>query len=110
VTFRGDRALAWIAETLRGILREHDHLGRHGGDEFIAVLPQTSHTQALEIACRIVAVVREAAARVAVYPEITIGVATMPEDGDQAKSLLEVADSRLYAKKRRRVKDDATKK
>ncbi len=98
----GDRALAWVAETLRGILRENDHLGRHGGDEFIAVLPLTSHAKALEIAQRIGAVIREAAARVAVYPEITIGVATMPEDGDEAKSLLEVADSRLYAQKHRR--------
>lgn len=106
----GDRALAWVAETMRGILRENDHLGRHGGDEFIAVLPLTSHAQALEIAHRIVEVIGEAAARVAVYPEITIGVATMPEDGDQAKSLLEVADSRLYAQKHRRAKGDASKK
>ncbi len=106
----GDHALAWVAETLRGILRENDHLGRHGGDEFIAVLPQTSHAKALEIALRISAVVREAAAREAVYPEITIGVATMPEDGDQAATLLEAADSRLYAQKHRRANGDTTKK
>lgn len=106
----GDRALEWVADTLRGILRENDHLGRHGGDEFIAVLPQTSHTEAQEIAHRIGAVVREAAARAAVYPEITIGVATMPEDGDQAKSLLETADARLYAQKHRRAKDDTAQK
>jgi len=98
----GDRALEWVADTLRGILRESDHLGRHGGDEFIAVLPRTSHAEAQEIAHRIGEVVREAAARAAVYPEITIGVATMPDDGDQAKSLLEVADARLYAQKHRR--------
>ncbi|MFK2905281.1 diguanylate cyclase [Dyella ginsengisoli] len=46
----GDRALTWVATTMRGLLREHDHLGRHGGDEFIAVLPNTSHAVALEIA------------------------------------------------------------
>ncbi|TAL81740.1 MAG: diguanylate cyclase, partial [Candidimonas sp.] len=56
------------------------------------------------------AVVREAAAREAVYPEITIGVATMPEDGDQAATLLEAADSRLYAQKHRRANGDTTKK
>jgi diguanylate cyclase (GGDEF)-like protein len=101
----GDRALAWVAETLRGILRENDHLGRHGGDEFIAVLPLTSHIQAREIALRIGEVVRKAAAREAVYPGITIGVATMPEDGDRAESLLEAADGRLYAQKHRNARD-----
>lgn len=103
----GDRALAWVAETLRGILRENDHLGRHGGDEFIAVLPLTSHAKALEIALRIGTVVREAAAREEAYPEITIGVATLPEDGDRAKSLLEAADARLYAQKHHRASGNA---
>ena len=103
----GDRALIWVAETMLGVLRKTDHLGRHGGDEFIAVLPLTDHAKALEIAGRIGAVVGEAAAREAVYPKITIGVATMPEDGDQARQLLEAADSRLYAQKNRRAVDDA---
>jgi len=104
----GDRALSWVAGTMRGMLRENDHLGRHGGDEFIAVLPNTSHASALEIACRISEVVREGAAREAAYPEITIGVATAPADGEQAASLLEAADARLYAqKKHRRTMGDA---
>jgi len=103
----GDRALEWVADTLRSMLRESDHLGRHGGDEFIAVLPRTSHAEAQEIAHRIGEVIREAAARAAVYPEITIGVATMPDDGDQAKALLEAADARLYAQKHRRATDGA---
>lgn len=104
----GDRALTWVASTMRGLLREHDHLGRHGGDEFIAVLPNTNHACALEIAGRISQLVREGAAREAAYPEISIGVATTPDDGDQAASLLEAADARLYAqKKHRRMTDPA---
>lgn len=107
----GDRALTWVARTMRGMLREHDHLGRHGGDEFIAVLPNTNHADALDIAARISQLVREGAAREAAYPGVTIGVATMPEDGDQASSLLEAADARLYAqKKRRRTTADAVAK
>lgn len=98
----GDRALTWVATTMRGLLREYDHLGRHGGDEFIAVLPNTSHAVALEIAARISQLVREGAAREAAYPEITIGVATAPEDGDQTASLLEAADARLYMQKKHR--------
>ncbi|MFK2905282.1 diguanylate cyclase [Dyella ginsengisoli] len=52
--------------------------------------------------CRISQLVREGAAREAAYPEITIGVATAPEDGDQAASLLEAADARLYMQKKHR--------
>ena len=104
----GDRALSWVAATMRGMLRENDHLGRHGGDEFIAVLPNTTYAAALEIAARIAEVVREGAAREAAYPGVTIGVATTPEDGDRAASLLEAADARLYAqKKHRRATGDA---
>ncbi len=101
----GDRALAWVASTIRGLLRANDHLGRHGGDEFIAVLPGTSHIRALEVARRIGEVVREGAAGEDSYPEITIGVASTPEDGDLAASLLEVADARLYTQKRERKAD-----
>ncbi|NMW23511.1 diguanylate cyclase [Rhodanobacter denitrificans] len=98
----GDRALTWVASTMRGMLRENDHLGRHGGDEFIAVLPNTDHASALEIARRISEVIRDGAEREAVYPSITIGIATAPEDGAQAPSLLEAADARLYAQKKHR--------
>jgi diguanylate cyclase (GGDEF)-like protein len=103
----GDRALTWVANTMLGMLRENDHLGRHGGDEFMAVLPNTSHAAALEIARRISDLVREGAVREAAYPGITIGVATTPEDGDRAAVLLEAADGRLYAQKKHRRMDDA---
>jgi GGDEF domain-containing protein len=74
------------------------------------VLPNTTHAAALEIAFRISEVVREGAAREAAYPGITIGVATTPADGDQAASLLEAADARLYAqKKHRRATGDAAR-
>lgn len=103
----GDRALTWVASTMLGMLRENDHLGRHGGDEFIAVLPNTNHADAMEIATRISQHVREGAAREAAYPEITIGVATAPEDGALAASLLEAADARLYAQKKHRTASGA---
>jgi len=38
----GDRMLATIAEKWRSALRECDVVGRHGGDEFVLLLPATS--------------------------------------------------------------------
>lgn len=49
----GDRALQRVAETLRQGLREVDLLGRLGGEEFAALLPEVSLDQALDVAERL---------------------------------------------------------
>jgi len=42
----GDRALRLFASTLSGALRKQDLVSRHGGEEFVAVLPECSATDA----------------------------------------------------------------
>jgi diguanylate cyclase (GGDEF)-like protein len=46
----GDVALHHAARCLRDNLRDVDHIARLGGEEFVAVLPGTSHDHAAEIA------------------------------------------------------------
>jgi diguanylate cyclase (GGDEF)-like protein len=46
----GDAALHHAARCLRDNLRDVDHIARLGGEEFVAVLPGTSHDHAAEIA------------------------------------------------------------
>ncbi|MEI9979427.1 MAG: GGDEF domain-containing protein [Edaphobacter sp.] len=46
----GDAVLSRAARCLRDNLREIDHIARLGGEEFVAVLPGTSHDRAAEIA------------------------------------------------------------
>jgi diguanylate cyclase (GGDEF)-like protein len=46
----GDAVLHHAARCLRANLREVDHVARLGGEEFVAFLPDTSHTRAAEIA------------------------------------------------------------
>jgi diguanylate cyclase (GGDEF)-like protein len=46
----GDVALHHAARCLRDNLREVDHVARLGGEEFVAVLPDTTHSDAAEIA------------------------------------------------------------
>ena len=46
----GDRVIAGLAHLLRQRLRSDDKLGRYGGEEFCAVLPETSLSNAAAIA------------------------------------------------------------
>jgi len=49
----GDILLQHVATCLRGSLREHDLVARLGGDEFVLLLPNTSPTEAVDVAQRI---------------------------------------------------------
>lgn len=49
----GDRVLAAVSDSLKGSMREQDFIGRWGGEEFLAVLPETDFEQAAVSAERI---------------------------------------------------------
>ncbi len=49
----GDQVLKCFAACLKDCIREVDHLGRWGGEEFIILLPETSAATAVQIAERI---------------------------------------------------------
>lgn len=92
----GDRALVWVVQRMRQNLRDSDHLGRQGGDEFLAVLPRTTREQAVQMAERMTRTIGEAASKEPAHPAITVGVASAPADGWDATTLIEAADKRLY--------------
>jgi diguanylate cyclase (GGDEF)-like protein len=57
----GDAVLVKVASRLRSCIRRQDSVGRYGGEEFLAVLPDASHDEAFAIAERMrVAVAAEA--------------------------------------------------
>ncbi|GLI57947.1 hypothetical protein PM10SUCC1_34610 [Propionigenium maris DSM 9537] len=45
----GDEVLKRVAKTLQENLRDGDHVGRYGGEEFLIVLPNTKLSRALEV-------------------------------------------------------------
>jgi diguanylate cyclase (GGDEF)-like protein len=100
---RGDAVLQELVQRLRAALRASDTVGRYGGDEFAALLPNTSKEQALGLAERVLAAV--ASAPFGEEPPLSlsssVGVAEYPADGSTAGDLLERADLRLYEAKRR---------
>lgn len=49
----GDKVLSGVASLMASKLRESDHIGRYGGDEFLILLPRTSKEEATGVARRI---------------------------------------------------------
>jgi diguanylate cyclase (GGDEF)-like protein len=97
----GDRILQLAATTLRKTLRASDTAFRIGGDEFALLLPQTDPEQATTL-CRRVRSQYETELRplrLGVGVTLDFGVAVHPQDGDQQRALLSLADERLYALK-----------
>lgn len=93
----GDKILKEFSQLMKETIRDVDFLGRYGGDEFIAVLPETDRTFALEVAQRMG---KKIASR-NIEPKITlsIGIASFPQDGFEKNTLIELADRACYEAK-----------
>lgn len=90
----GDKVLIDFAKKSKQSLRETDHLSRFGGDEFMAVLPDTSIAQAKISAERINKVGRSSEPQWSV----SIGIAECSES-DTFETILTRADDALYKAK-----------
>jgi two-component system, cell cycle response regulator len=100
----GDRVLIELADILRESARDIDRLGRYGGEEFIALLPETCIDDAAvfvervrrEVARRSFDVGRTEPLRMT----LSAGVATYPHElVDSLETLVRLADQALYAAK-----------
>ncbi len=98
----GDAVLREVARIIRENLREIDFLARFGGEEFSVILPETDKASAIMAAERISAKISRE--RIMVFDEIlsvnvSVGVATFPQNSLHADVLSEVADKALYKAK-----------
>jgi diguanylate cyclase (GGDEF)-like protein len=94
----GDGVLIKTANLIRDSLRMIDAGCRYGGDEFVAVLPNTDMVNSLAIAERIrhrVAQIR-LPRRADVKVGLHYGVASYPSDGRTLDFLIKMGDLRLY--------------
>jgi diguanylate cyclase (GGDEF)-like protein len=97
---RGDAVLREVAQRVRAVVREGDRLYRCGGDEFVLVLPATGKAEAVELARRVLEAVHRPMGDDGLVVGLSVGVASLPEDGQEAGALLERADARNYEAKR----------
>ena len=97
----GDAVLVAATGALRSHLRAEDHLGRLGGEEFLAVLPDTDADAAAAVAERMRADVAESVVEhegERLRVTVSIGMATW-EDDESPELMLRRADEALYAAK-----------
>jgi diguanylate cyclase (GGDEF)-like protein len=94
----GDELIKTVAGLMKESARADDVVGRIGGDEFALLLGEQTAESAGPVVRRIKAHVAEARAamEISVPWELTIGMASFPDDGATLEELLNVADRRLY--------------
>jgi diguanylate cyclase (GGDEF)-like protein len=95
----GDRVLAATSRAVREVLRSGDVFARFGGDEFVALLPDTEPDVAGDVAERIRDVVRGIDRHGPDPLTASIGLAES-RPGDDFARLFERADAALYEAKR----------
>jgi len=99
----GDMVIREIAQILAKNAREIDTVARWGGEEFIALFPQTEKEDAMQPASRILDTIAEHP-----FPEIgdeqitvSIGIASVPDPSiDTEEKLLHSSDIALYTAKK----------
>jgi diguanylate cyclase (GGDEF)-like protein len=100
----GDVALTAVADCIKHELRDYDAVGRYGGEEFVAMLPNAGTNAGMRAAERVRARIEECAITAEpTGPEMhvtaSIGVATYPSYGSALDELIRAADLALYAAK-----------
>jgi len=101
----GDWALKKVAQLIAGNVRGTDLVFRYGGEEFVVLLPETDKAGSVSVAQRIKnSVSRAEFLDSKIMPTrhltVSIGIAVFPEDAQTSLTLIDKADSSLYAAKR----------
>lgn len=95
----GDRYLFELAQLIRGTMPRDAEIARHGGDEFLVLLPDTGISQAKALAKALLTAAAAASFDMGGYQVpflFSIGTATAPQDGWTRDHLIRQADNAMY--------------
>ncbi len=95
----GDLLLQSVALRLAHCVRNTDTISRHGGDEFVILLAQIAHTGDAAVCAEKILRRLSAPHQIGnheLHITASIGIATSPEDGADARTLLKNSDLAMY--------------
>lgn len=99
----GDQLLRQVGTRARACVRASDTIGRLGGDEFLAILPETTLDGAQGVAEKLRTTLREPYdldKGVTAHVGASVGIAVFPQHGTDSEDLQRAADGALYHSKR----------
>jgi diguanylate cyclase (GGDEF)-like protein len=100
----GDKLLVRISQVIKSCMRKLDTAYRYGGEEFTAILPETSCDEALLVAERIRNVVQTEVFNVESDREVSITIsvgATQYIENEELSTFIQRADKAMYISKQR---------
>jgi two-component system, cell cycle response regulator len=102
----GDDVLRQVGLAMAGALRSYDHLGRYGGEEFLALLPGCGISEAAAVAERVRAAVAAHPVTLpsgeVIHVSVSVGVAAPANQGEKSVArVIASADRALYRAKDR---------
>jgi len=104
----GDAMLREISRVINEQLRDYDFLARYGGDEFVALIPETAPEDVTDLCDRIEAAVRDFKLDVGLSRTTSVGVSlgasSYPGHGDTFDKMIVAADKIMYERKQNRKK------
>jgi len=98
----GDLVLLDLSGLLMRELRAGDIIARWGGEEFILVLPETQHDEAITLAERLIGVISNQVVQqqqLEAQYTVSIGITEMSDPMDSMSNLIDKADHYLYKAK-----------
>lgn len=100
----GDLALKLAARRLQSAVRDSDTVSRHGGEEFLVLLPDISQAADAAVIAQKLLAALAAPGRAGdhrLHLSASIGITIYPEDAEDAQTLISRADKAMYRSKRK---------
>jgi diguanylate cyclase (GGDEF)-like protein/putative nucleotidyltransferase with HDIG domain len=99
----GDQMLREIGKVIREQLREYDFLARYGGDEFVALIPETDRADVTDLCDRIEAAVcafrLDMGEGKTASVGVSLGASGYPQAGETFDQMIIAADKVMYERK-----------